>query len=125
MRYQVDEILSSRLEEVEEEVEGLVTGRVAIDVSYQGLETRQMEDHEQIAQLRDELPEIRDRAQMTQEAQGHQAHKLALARDRLAIVEGRELATRLQVHELTALVASLTAQVRELQSRLGGAPGGA
>lgn len=92
LRYQVDEILSSRLEVIEEDVEGLVLGRVGIDVSYHGLETRQMENHEQIDQLRDELPEIRDRAQMTQEAQGRQAHELALAQDRLTVVENREAA---------------------------------
>jgi hypothetical protein len=41
--YRVDEILTTRLEVVEEDVEGLTLGRVGIDVSYQGLEARQKE----------------------------------------------------------------------------------
>ena len=111
---------------IEEEVEGLVTGRVVIDVSYQGLETRQMEDHEQIAQLRDELPEIRDRAQMTQEAQGDQAHELALTRDRLAIMESRETALQIRVEHLEEIVVAMDREIRHLRdgSSGSGAPGG-
>lgn len=67
MGYRVDEDITSRLEIVEEQVEGLLLGRVSIDVSYHGLEAQQMRHQEQIDQLRDELPEIRDRAQTTQE----------------------------------------------------------
>ena len=48
----------NRVESMEEEIEGLLLGRVSIDVSYHGLETRQLEDHEHITQLRQEMPEL-------------------------------------------------------------------
>ena len=97
----------SRLESMEKEVDGLILGRASTDVLYQGLEIRQLEDREHITQLRQEMPELFDRAQMSQEG-------LAVLGDRTAIVEGKELATLLQVRELTALVTSLLAQIRDL-----------
>ena len=57
----------SRIEAIEEEVEGLIQGRVAIDVSHQGLEARQLESSEHIAQLRQEVPGLVDRAQRFQD----------------------------------------------------------
>ena len=40
MGYRVDEVITTRLEAVEDQVEGLLLGRVSIDVSYHGLEAR-------------------------------------------------------------------------------------
>jgi hypothetical protein len=90
MGYRVDEIITTRLEAVEEQVEDLIQGRVGIDVSYHGLEARQLGHQEQIDLLRDELPEIRDRAQATQETQWEQVDQLALLRERLVILERRD-----------------------------------
>ena len=56
MSYRVDEVITTRLEAAEEQVEGLIQGRVSIDVSYHGLEAWQLRHQEQIDLLRDELP---------------------------------------------------------------------
>jgi hypothetical protein len=125
--YRVDENLTSRLEEVEEQVEGLILGRVSIDVSYHGLEARQMGHQEQIDLLRDELPEIRDRAQMTQEMQGDQAHQLALAQERMTAVETREATLLLRVEHLEEIVVAMDREIHRLRGGPGAsrAPGGA
>ena len=133
MGYRVDEIITTRLEEVEEQVEGLILGRVSIDVSYHGLEARQEGHQELIDQLRDELPEIRDRAQMTQEAQGEQAHQLAVAQERMTAAETREAALQLRVEHLEEIVVAMDREIRRLRGGPGGsgapgasrAPGGA
>ena len=124
LRYRVDEILSSRLEDVEEGVEGLVQGRVSIDVSYHGLERRQMQVHESMVQLRGELPELYGRVQRSQEEQGRQAHELALARDRLAIVESREAALQVRVERLEKIVVIMDKEIRRLRGGPGGPSGG-
>lgn len=93
--YRVDEIITTRLEAVEEQVEDLIQGRVGIDVSYHGLEARQLRHQEQIDLLRDELPEIRDRAQATQETQWEQVDQLALIRERLVVLERRDASFQL------------------------------
>lgn len=71
------------------------------------------------------MPEIRDRAQMTQEIQEHQAHQLALAQDRLTVVENRESALQLQVEHLEEIIVAIDGEIRRLRGGPGGAPGGA
>ena len=95
LSYRVDEVITTRLEAAEEQVEGLIQGRVSIDMSYHGLEARQLGHQEQIDLLRDELPEIRDRAQATQETQWEKTHQLAVTQERLTMMEGRDASFQL------------------------------
>ena len=123
--YRVDEVITTRLEAAEEQVEGLLLGRVSIDVSYHGLEARQLGQREMIDQLRGELPEIRDRAQTTQEAQGELTHQLAVAHERLAMMEGRDAVFQLRVQHLEEIAVTMDREIRRLRSAPGasGAPG--
>lgn len=127
MGYRVDENVTSRLEIVEEQVEGLILGMVSIDVSYHRLEARQLRHQEQIDLLRDELPKIRDRAQRTHETQGEQGHQLALAQERLAMMEGRDASFQLRVQHLEEIVVAMDREIRSLRGEPGPsrAPGGA
>jgi hypothetical protein len=115
MGYRVDEIITTRLEAVEEQVEDLIQGRVSIDVSYHGLEARQLGHQEQIDLLRDELPEIRDRAQATQESQWEQADQLALLRQRLVVLERRDASFQLRVQHLEEIVVAMDREIRRLR----------
>lgn len=108
----------------------MILGRVSIDVSYHGLEARRMGHQELIDQLRDELPEIRDRAQMTQETQGDQAHQLAVAQERMTAAETREAALQLRVEHLEEIVVAMDREICRLRGGPGApgssrAPGGA
>ena len=67
IRYQVEEIVMGRIDDTDDVVEDLVQGRVALEDSYHGLEARRAEDHERISHLRDEMPELRDMAQASQD----------------------------------------------------------
>lgn len=125
--YRVDEIITTRLEAVKEQVEDLIQGRVSIDVSYHGLEARQLRHQEEIELLRDELPEIRDRAQATQETQWEQVDQLALLRERLVILERRDASFQLRVQHLEEIVVAMDREIRRLRGEPGPsrAPGGA
>ena len=125
--YRVDEIITTRLETVEEQVEDLVQGRVSIDVSYHGLEARQLRHQEEIELLRDELPEIRDRAQATQETQWEQVDQLTLLRERVVILERRDASFQLRVEHLEEIVVAMDREIRRLRGEPGPsrAPGGA
>ena len=125
--YRVDEIITTRLETVEEQVEDLVQGRVGIDMSYHGLEARQLRHQEEIELLRDELPEIRDRAQATQETQWEQVDQLTLIRERLVILERRDASFQLRVQHLEEIVVAMDREIRRLRGEPGPsrAPGGA
>ena len=119
MSYRVDEVITTRLEAAEEQVEGLILGRVSIDVSYHGLEARQLRHQEQIDLLRDELPEIRDRAQATQETQWEQVDQLALLRERLVILERRDASFQLRVQHLEEIVVAMDREIRRLRGEPG------
>lgn len=97
--YRVDENITSRLEIVEE----------------------------QIDLLRDELPEIRDRAQTTQETQWEQTHQLAVTQERLTMMEGRDASLQLRVQHLEVIVVAMDREIRRLRGEPGPsrAPGGA
>lgn len=112
LSYRVDEILAPRLDVVEEDVEDLVQGRVSIDVSYHGLETRQLAHQELIDQLRDELPEIRDRAEQTQEELRRQAIELASVRAALTASQSRETDLQLRVEQLEKVAISMAKVVK-------------
>ena len=114
-----------RLDVVEESVEDLILGRVGIDVSHHGLETRQQVHQELIDQLRDELPEIRDRAEQTQDAQRQEAQEIALLRERLAVVESRDATRQLRIEHLEEMIVLMDREIHRLRGRPGGsgAPG--
>jgi chromosome segregation ATPase len=121
LQYQVRETMEYRLDVVEEGVEDLVQGRVGIEVSYHGLEERQFRHRGMIESLRDELPEIRTRAETTQNAQQGQAQELLLVQERLTALESRETARQAHVERLEGIIARMSREIR----RLGGAPGDA
>jgi hypothetical protein len=125
--YRVDEIITTRLETVEEQVEDLIQGRVSIDVSYHGLEARQLRHQEEIELLRDELPEIRDRAQATQETQWEQVDQLTLLRERVVVLERRDASSQLRLEHLEETVVAMDREIRRLRGEPGPsrAPGGA
>jgi hypothetical protein len=125
--YRVDEIITTRLEAVEEQVEDLIQGRVSIDVSYHGLEARQLRHQEEIELLRDELPEIRDRAQATQETQWEQVDQLTLLRERVVVLERRDASSQLRLEHLEETVVAMNHEIRRLRGEPGPsrAPGGA
>lgn len=121
LQYQVRETMEYRLDVVEEGVEDLVQGRVGIEVSYHGLEERQFKHQGLIESLRDELPEIRNRAETTQNAQQGQAQELLLVQERLTALESRETARQAHVERLEGIIARMSRQIRRLE----GAPGDA
>jgi chromosome segregation ATPase len=125
--YRVDEIITTRLETVEEQVEDLIQGRVSIDASYHGLEARQLRHQEEIELLRDELPEIRDRAQATQETQWEQVDQLTLLRERVVVLERRDASSQLRLEHLEETVVAMDREIRRLRGEPGPsrAPGGA
>ena len=127
LRYRLDGEVETRLGEAEEQIEGLIQGRVSIDLSHQGLWDQQRENLELIDQLRDELPEIRDRAEMTQEAQGRQGQELTSLRQRVTDVESREDALQRTVEQLREMIVIMDREIRLLRGGPGGsgAPGGA
>ena len=111
----LEELSVDRIEPIAEEVEGLVLGRVCIDLSHQSIQHRQIEDREHITELRQEMPELFDRADMARDELQSQSQELSLARETIVTLQG-------QVGELRSLVDSLVTQVRDLQDRAGGAP---
>ena len=84
-----------------------------------------MRHQEEIELLRDELPEIRDRAQATQETQWEQVDQLALLRERLVILERRDVSSQLRVQHLEEIVVAMDREIRRLRGEPGasGAPG--
>lgn len=128
MRLQIDRIVRDRLEGMDEEIENLIQGRVSIDVSYQGLETRQLQDHDSITELRGELPELFARAQTSHEEHQRQAGELATIQTRLTASETREADLQLRIQHLEEIVVMLNREIRRLRDGSGGsggAPGGA
>jgi chromosome segregation ATPase len=125
--YRVDVDITPRLETAEEQIEGLLLGRVSIDVSYHELEARQLGHQELIDQLRGELPGIRDRAQATQETQWEHVDQLALLRERLTVMERRDVSTQLRVQHLEEIMVAMDREIRRLRGEPGpsGASGGA
>ena len=92
-----------------------------------------MGHRELIDQLRGELPEIWDRAQTTQEAQGELTHQLAVAHERLTVMERRDVSSQLRVQHLEEIVVAMDREICRLRGEPGasgapgpsGAPGGA
>ena len=84
-----------------------------------------MRHQEEIELLRDELPEIRDRAQATQETQWEQVDQLTLIRERLVILERRDASFQLRVQHLEEIVVAMDREIRRLKGEPGasGAPG--
>ena len=105
----------------------MIQGRVGIDMSYHGLEARQLRHQEQIDLLRGELPEIRDRAQATQETQWEQVDQLTLFRERVIVLERRDASSRLRLEHLEEIVVAMDREIRRLRGEPGPsrAPGGA
>lgn len=84
------------------------------------------EHQELIDQLRDELPEIRDRAVQTQEAQRDDHLELAVLRERVTAMEGREIASQIHIGHLGEIIVAMDREIRRLRGGPGGpgAPGG-
>lgn len=110
---QVDVSVDGRLDTIEEEIEGLVIGRVGIDVSYHGLEARQGQTQERVFQL------------------GHQLSMVwewfVLVWDHLIRSETREAALQHRVEHLEEVVITMDHEIAYLKGGAGppGAPGGA
>ena len=104
LRGQMYQILASRLGVVEGDVGGLVVGRVGLDVSQKGLETRQVEDRGQIIL---------------------QSQQLAFVWDMMISAGTREAALQLRIEQLEGIAVAMDQEIKRLQGGPSGAPGGA
>ena len=83
------------------------------------------EDHEHVARLRDEIPELSDRAQPSEENQHRQDGELAAAHARLTASEAREAALQLRVQHLEEIVVAMHREFRQFRRGPGGPSGDA
>ena len=94
LRGQMYQLLASRLGVVEGDVRGIVVGRVGLDVSQKGLETRQVEDRGQIIL---------------------QSQQLAFVWDMMISAGTREAALQLRIEQLEWIAVAMDQEIKRLQ----------
>ena len=83
-----------------------------------------MESSEHITQLRQEMPELFDRAQMSQDEHHRQAGELSSVQAWMSASETRETDLQLRVQHLEEIAVAMSRDLQRNFRRLDGAPGG-